>query len=54
MYLTSTVVRGLVSSLPATLANLEMYRFRSLVAGQLQCHIPRDWSALPGPCTLTR
>ena len=48
------VVRGRVSSLPVTLASLGMYRFRSLVVGQLQSHIPRGSWALPGPCILIR
>jgi hypothetical protein len=47
-------VRGLVSSPPATLATLGMYRFRNLVAGQLQCRILRGLWVLPGPYTLTR
>ncbi len=35
------VVRGLVSFLLVTLASLGRDRFRSLVAEQLQSHIPR-------------
>ncbi len=45
------VVRGLVSSLLATLANLGMYHFHSLAAGRRQSHIPPDLWALPGPYT---